>query len=118
VALVQTHQAESTGAVLPTEKNPAEDGQDVTKEERGALQDGYGGLPPELYHYYYGSHADMGTLIEVRRGWDAFIMPGGRTSKDLNWFTTYLELTMCVAAGYLVTGFKPHHQQILCGHRI
>jgi hypothetical protein len=41
-----------------------------------------------------------------------------RTSKDLNWFTTYLELTMCVAAGYLVTGFKPHHQQILCGHPI
>ncbi|CAM6015368.1 unnamed protein product [Sphagnum balticum] len=62
---------------LPTENNPAEDGQDVTKEERGALQEGYGGLPPELYHYYYGSHADMGTLIEVRRGWDAFIMPGG-----------------------------------------
>jgi hypothetical protein len=41
-----------------------------------------------------------------------------RTSKDLNWFATYLELTMCVAAGYLVTGFKPHHQQILCGHHI
>ncbi|CAK9264465.1 unnamed protein product [Sphagnum jensenii] len=80
IPLETTHtdtSAQSTGAVLPTENNPAEDVQDVTKEERGALQEGYGGLPPELYHYYYGSHADMGTLIEVRRGWDAFIMPGG-----------------------------------------
>jgi hypothetical protein len=83
MALVQTHQAQSTGVVLPTENNPADDGQDVTKEERGALQEGYGGLPPELYHYYYGSHADMGTLIEVRRGWDAFIMPGGRLVPSL-----------------------------------
>ncbi|KAK7400825.1 hypothetical protein VNO78_12132 [Psophocarpus tetragonolobus] len=34
-------------------------------------------LPIEFYHYYYGSNNDMGTLIEVRRGWDAYIRPGG-----------------------------------------
>eukprot|EP00250_Pteridium_aquilinum_P021335 c25091_g1_i4 orf=581-1126(-) len=36
-----------------------------------------GTLPAEFYHYYYGSSADMGTLIEVRRLWDTFILPGG-----------------------------------------
>lgn len=35
------------------------------------------GLPSEFYHYYHGSSADMGTLIEVRRTWDTFILPGG-----------------------------------------
>ncbi|PRQ58324.1 putative programmed cell death protein [Rosa chinensis] len=31
----------------------------------------------EFYHYYHGSNTDMGTLIEVRRTWDAYIRPGG-----------------------------------------
>lgn len=34
-------------------------------------------LPFEFYHYYHGSNNDMGTLIEVRRIWDAYIKPGG-----------------------------------------
>ncbi|KAI0491877.1 hypothetical protein KFK09_026138 [Dendrobium nobile] len=34
-------------------------------------------LPFEFYHYYHGSNNDMGTLIEVRRSWDAYIRPGG-----------------------------------------
>lgn len=34
-------------------------------------------LPLEFYHYYHGSSTDMGTLIEVRRTWDAYIRPGG-----------------------------------------
>ncbi|CAN1853039.1 U11/U12 small nuclear ribonucleoprotein 59 kDa protein [Linum perenne] len=34
-------------------------------------------LPIEFYHYYHGSNNDMGTLIEVRRTWDAYIRPGG-----------------------------------------
>lgn len=34
-------------------------------------------LPMEFYHYYHGSNTDMGTLIEVRRAWDAYIRPGG-----------------------------------------
>ncbi|MCO5606814.1 hypothetical protein L7F22_061005 [Adiantum nelumboides] len=36
-----------------------------------------GMLPAEFYHYYYGSTVDIGTLIEVRRFWDSFILPGG-----------------------------------------
>ncbi|CAD5168969.1 unnamed protein product [Musa acuminata subsp. malaccensis] len=35
-------------------------------------------LPLEFLHYYHGSSNDMGTLIEVRRAWDAYIRPGGR----------------------------------------
>nr|XP_043624344.1 U11/U12 small nuclear ribonucleoprotein 59 kDa protein [Erigeron canadensis] len=34
-------------------------------------------LPLEFYHYYHGSSTDMGTLIEVRRTWDAYLRPGG-----------------------------------------
>lgn len=34
-------------------------------------------FPFEFYHYYHGSNNDMGTLIEVRRIWDAYIRPGG-----------------------------------------
>ncbi|CAI8616698.1 unnamed protein product [Vicia faba] len=43
---------------------------------RGAY-DPLANLPMEFYHYYHGSNNDMGTLIEVRRGWDAYIRPGG-----------------------------------------
>ncbi|KAK9104927.1 hypothetical protein Scep_021771 [Stephania cephalantha] len=39
--------------------------------------DNIGSLPIEFYHYYHGSNTDMGTLIEVRRTWDAYIRPGG-----------------------------------------
>ncbi|XP_071911921.1 U11/U12 small nuclear ribonucleoprotein 59 kDa protein [Coffea arabica] len=39
--------------------------------------DSMANLPMEFYHYYYGSKTDMGTLIEVRRTWDAYIRPGG-----------------------------------------
>ncbi|XP_061353801.1 U11/U12 small nuclear ribonucleoprotein 59 kDa protein isoform X2 [Gastrolobium bilobum] len=44
----------------------------------GAAYDPLANLPIEFYHYYHGSNNDMGTLIEVRRGWDAYIRPGGR----------------------------------------
>ncbi|XP_048325037.1 U11/U12 small nuclear ribonucleoprotein 59 kDa protein isoform X2 [Ziziphus jujuba] len=40
--------------------------------------DSVGNLPIEFYHYYHGSSTDMGTLIEVRRTWDAYLRPGGR----------------------------------------
>uniref|UniRef100_A0A9I9CN09 Uncharacterized protein n=1 Tax=Cucumis melo TaxID=3656 RepID=A0A9I9CN09_CUCME len=43
----------------------------------GRMYDYAANLPMEFYHYYYGSNTDMGTLIEVRRSWDAFIRPGG-----------------------------------------
>ncbi|KAK6920061.1 Programmed cell death protein 7 [Dillenia turbinata] len=39
--------------------------------------DSVANLPIEFYHYYHGSNTDMGTLIEVRRTWDAYIRPGG-----------------------------------------
>lgn len=42
-----------------------------------SLYDSVANLPAEFYHYYYGSNTDMGTLIEVRRTWDAYIRPGG-----------------------------------------
>ncbi|XP_024373957.1 U11/U12 small nuclear ribonucleoprotein 59 kDa protein [Physcomitrium patens] len=34
-------------------------------------------LPAEFHHFYYGSQVDLGALIEVRRAWDAYLMPGG-----------------------------------------
>ncbi|PKA63374.1 hypothetical protein AXF42_Ash005269 [Apostasia shenzhenica] len=46
--------------------------------------EGFGGayesmtnLPYEFFHYYHGSSNDMGTLIEVRWTWDAYIRLGG-----------------------------------------
>ncbi|KAF3439426.1 hypothetical protein FNV43_RR17704 [Rhamnella rubrinervis] len=39
--------------------------------------DSVANLPIEFYHYYHGSSTDMGTLIEVRRTWDAYLRPGG-----------------------------------------
>ncbi|RZC91164.1 hypothetical protein C5167_027228 [Papaver somniferum] len=46
-------------------------------EAKGYGGDSVGTLPLEFYHYYHGSNTDMGTLIEVRRTWDAYIRPGG-----------------------------------------
>ncbi|RDY12668.1 U11/U12 small nuclear ribonucleoprotein 59 kDa protein, partial [Mucuna pruriens] len=43
----------------------------------GGAHDPLANLPIEFYHYYHGSNNDMGTLIEVRKGWDAYIRPGG-----------------------------------------
>ncbi|XXG71900.1 hypothetical protein AAC387_Pa07g1122 [Persea americana] len=43
----------------------------------GGGYDTLANLPVEFYHYYHGSNTDMGTLIEVRRTWDAYIRPGG-----------------------------------------
>lgn len=48
---------------------------EVTTSGRG--YDSLSSLPFEFYHYYHGSNTDMGTLIEVRRTWDAYIRPGG-----------------------------------------
>ncbi|XP_060969244.1 U11/U12 small nuclear ribonucleoprotein 59 kDa protein isoform X2 [Cannabis sativa] len=41
------------------------------------VYDSVANLPIEFYHYYHGSNIDIGTLIEVRRTWDAYIRPGG-----------------------------------------
>ncbi|KAF8037968.1 hypothetical protein BT93_B0729 [Corymbia citriodora subsp. variegata] len=39
--------------------------------------DALANLPIEFYHYYHGSNTDIGTLIEVRRTWDAYLRRGG-----------------------------------------
>ncbi|CAM6104968.1 unnamed protein product [Calypogeia fissa] len=58
---------------LKSEKKPEAP---MTEKQR-ELPKSYDGLPAEFYQYYFGSSFDMGTLIEVRQAWDAFIMPGG-----------------------------------------
>lgn len=67
------------GLVAPDKSDDAhaDDKKSQPEGNRSAVHDAFGGLPAEFYHYYHGSNADMGTLIEVRRTWDAFIMPGG-----------------------------------------
>ncbi|KAL2649196.1 hypothetical protein R1flu_017324 [Riccia fluitans] len=47
------------------------------RRKSSGLLEVYDGLPAEFHQYYLGSTYDIGTLIEVRQGWDAFIMPGG-----------------------------------------
>ncbi|KAL5855080.1 hypothetical protein ACOSQ4_004882 [Xanthoceras sorbifolium] len=47
------------------------------KQAYPGVYDSVANLPIEFYHYYHGSNTDMGTLIEVRRTWDAYIRPGG-----------------------------------------
>ncbi|KAJ7962480.1 U11/U12 small nuclear ribonucleoprotein 59 kDa protein [Quillaja saponaria] len=63
-----------------------EDSKEIDKEAaKGGLDkqghvgpyDSVANLPIEFYHYYHGSNTDMGTLVEVRRTWDAYIRPGG-----------------------------------------
>lgn len=69
-------------------KNEDEKGSNATNDEECRKEgtkaltsknpyDSMSNLPMEFYHYYYGSNTDMGTLIEVRRMWDAYIRPGG-----------------------------------------
>ncbi|XP_038877454.1 U11/U12 small nuclear ribonucleoprotein 59 kDa protein isoform X1 [Benincasa hispida] len=58
-----------------TDKEPGKQFGEV--QGYGRMYDYAVNLPMEFYHYYYGSNTDMGTLIEVRRSWDAFIRPGG-----------------------------------------
>ncbi|XP_024019038.1 U11/U12 small nuclear ribonucleoprotein 59 kDa protein isoform X3 [Morus notabilis] len=59
----------------PVEKESGKQGLE-TQVHSGAY-DSVANLPIEFYHYYHGSNNDMGTLIEVRRTWDAYIRPGG-----------------------------------------
>lgn len=62
------------GSLTSTSKESEKQGSD--RQNHGAY-DYVANLPPEFYHYYHGSITDMGTLIEVRRTWDAYIRPGG-----------------------------------------
>ncbi|XP_061960856.1 U11/U12 small nuclear ribonucleoprotein 59 kDa protein isoform X2 [Populus nigra] len=69
---------ESTGN-LGSDAVPGPSGEKGSKGQvYGGAYDSVANLPIEFYHYYHGSNNDMGTLIEVRRTWDAYIRPGGR----------------------------------------
>lgn len=47
------------------------------RHDYAGVYDHLSNLPMEFYHYYHGSNTDIGTLIGVRRTWDAYIRPGG-----------------------------------------
>ncbi|MCD7456245.1 hypothetical protein HAX54_030958 [Datura stramonium] len=74
--LNQDQMAEDKDKSGPTPVNELEKG---GSEGLGSasLHDSVANLPMEFYHYYYGSNHDLGTLIEVRRTWDAYLRPGG-----------------------------------------
>ncbi|CAL8123301.1 unnamed protein product [Prunus armeniaca] len=68
-----------TNAVPSSAVTTKEPGKQVSQGEGySGAYDAVANLPIEFYHYYHGSNTDMGTLIEVRRTWDAYIRPGGR----------------------------------------
>ncbi|KAK7345035.1 hypothetical protein VNO77_15400 [Canavalia gladiata] len=60
-------------------------GSNDDRESCGEANNPVANLPIEFYHYYHGSNNDMGALIEVRRGWDAYIRPGGSRISG-HWF--------------------------------
>ncbi|KAI5061121.1 hypothetical protein GOP47_0023626, partial [Adiantum capillus-veneris] len=69
-------------SVQTKESHDVAQGSKDTNKERSKIENTTisphdGTLPAEFYHYYYGSTVDIGTLIEVRRFWDSFILPGG-----------------------------------------
>lgn len=76
---------ESEDQIIETENNKGSTSVTMRESEPQALEgqgisgayDSVANLPLEFYHYYHGSNTDMGTLIEVRRTWDAYIRPGG-----------------------------------------
>ncbi|KAJ7547225.1 hypothetical protein O6H91_08G075500 [Diphasiastrum complanatum] len=83
LSLLKKYKSDQKEALPSSQKtlnpNAAQDYIPKAHLTKGApLPDSFCGLPAEYYHYYYGSSTDIGTLIEVRRNWDTFIMQGGR----------------------------------------
>lgn len=69
-------EAEAKGGSIATmDMESGKQGPKVAGLSRG--YDYSANLPLEFFHYYHGSSTDLGTLIEVRRTWDAYIRPGG-----------------------------------------
>ncbi|KAK1281506.1 hypothetical protein QJS10_CPB22g00030 [Acorus calamus] len=66
---------DKSGPVLVASVHPEQ--RDSERQGSGGGYDPVSNLPYEFYHYFHGSSTDMGTLIEVRRMWDAYIRPGG-----------------------------------------
>ncbi|KAL8138424.1 hypothetical protein V2J09_004425 [Rumex salicifolius] len=82
----QVHEAEKgskeqisqSGSSLSSTPVASKDaGKEGSDRQSKWMYDYVSSLPQEFYHYYHGSSTDMGTLIEVRRSWDAYIQPGG-----------------------------------------
>ncbi|XP_024542745.1 U11/U12 small nuclear ribonucleoprotein 59 kDa protein isoform X2 [Selaginella moellendorffii] len=88
-AAVEAEERQAAGAAdeaLPANaeaRNPSTDDENTIKEappqpsNTKTSEEPDQRLPADLYRYYYGSRIDMGTLIEVRRGWDTYIVPVG-----------------------------------------
>ncbi|XP_073314156.1 U11/U12 small nuclear ribonucleoprotein 59 kDa protein [Primulina huaijiensis] len=73
----QDQNNESTNNLVPMPVAKKESSHGSKEPGSGSAYDSVANLPLEFYHYYHGSNTDMGTLIEVRRTWDAYIRPGG-----------------------------------------
>ncbi|KAG0617691.1 hypothetical protein M758_4G008000 [Ceratodon purpureus] len=71
--VVVTNSADQNVVKAPINSSSA---QSADEEKVTAVQEAYK-LPAEFYYFYYGSQLDLGALIEVRRAWDAYLMPGG-----------------------------------------
>uniref|UniRef100_A0A7N0UKR8 Uncharacterized protein n=1 Tax=Kalanchoe fedtschenkoi TaxID=63787 RepID=A0A7N0UKR8_KALFE len=77
------HEGRSQNNSTKNNSNPCpvsdeEPGKKVNKQlGHPSVQKSVGNLPMEFYHYYHGSNTDLGTLIEVRGTWDAYIRPEG-----------------------------------------
>ncbi|KAL2472102.1 U11/U12 small nuclear ribonucleoprotein 59 kDa protein [Abeliophyllum distichum] len=71
----KTESKNKTDSILVTTKESGKHGLEGTGSS--VAYNTVANLPMEFYHYYHGSNTDMGTLIEVRRAWDAYIRPGG-----------------------------------------
>uniref|UniRef100_A0A7N0UNB6 Uncharacterized protein n=1 Tax=Kalanchoe fedtschenkoi TaxID=63787 RepID=A0A7N0UNB6_KALFE len=91
------HEGRSQSNATKTNSNACpvsdeEPGKKVTKQlGHPSVQKSVGNLPMEFYHYYHGSNTDLGTLIEVRGTWDAYIRPGG-SQFDLEGFFSFWSL--------------------------
>ncbi|GFP91467.1 U11/U12 small nuclear ribonucleoprotein 59 kDa protein [Phtheirospermum japonicum] len=73
----QPNQAVNEGASIVVAQETEKHVTDGPGPASGSVYDSVANLPMEFYHYYHGSSTDMGTLIEVRRTWDAYLRPGG-----------------------------------------
>ncbi|XP_073307608.1 U11/U12 small nuclear ribonucleoprotein 59 kDa protein-like isoform X2 [Primulina huaijiensis] len=71
----QNNESANNSVPMPVLKKESSHG---SKEPgSGNAYDSVANLPLEFYHCYHGSNTDMGTLIEVRRTWDAYVRPRG-----------------------------------------
>lgn len=77
----------------------------LQEEKSVAVQDPFGGLPAELYHFYHGSQVDMGALIEVCCTLDHVITASPGLNVHILWKLLFMSLfvkgTMCKSRKFL-----------------